>query len=389
MASGRPRRLLTVIESLTRGGGAEQALLHLLPYLRPLGFEVRVAALWGPEDLAPALEASGIRVHALGTSWSERWHVQTIQPRLRAIAAEYRPDIVHAHLFFAGVHCALLPDAAAPTRVITFHNMDYDIEPPITWPRRARKRIHELLVRGRFDGCVGVSAAVAQHYQHALHLPHVDAIANALPTDEIAPRSVDRNDVLARFGVPEGTPVIGMPGRLVKQKGHAVLLDALKILESRSLRPSVLALGGGPLEAELRTSIRDRGLSDRVVMHQPLPHDRLMDVLRAVDLVVMPSLHEGFGIVAAEAMSLAKPLVASDIPPLREIVDDEVSGLLVTPGDAGALADGIQRILENPGFGANLAAKARDRVVERFSSAAIASQWATHYERLLSRSPTS
>ncbi len=136
-------KILTVIESLGRGG-AEQALVNLLPVLKARCHQCDVVALWPPYDVAPVLERYGIALHRLNIEG--RWNLPQAVPRLARTVRQVKPDVVHAHLFFASLYSALTrPLAPGPVRVVTFHNLAYDSYPADTVWKRARKRLDGIV----------------------------------------------------------------------------------------------------------------------------------------------------------------------------------------------------------------------------------------------------
>ncbi len=376
-------RVLHVIEALFRGGGAEQALANLLPELKRVGVETEVVALWPRHDVAEELEAAGIPVHRLELSYAKRWSPR-VQLELANVVAGSRPDIVHAHLFFSGIHVAALPRAFPHRRVITFHNVDYEVEPSITLAHHARKYLHGLLLRNRMDAYVAVSATVARHFERHLGLRNVDVIPNALPIHRIGeiPEEI-RMRTRAELGIGDGQNLLLMPGRFVKQKGHKVLLAALELLRTRGLRPRLVAVGSGLLKDEVARAVRDAGLEDQVRLHDVVPNERLLEMMGSADLVVVPSLQEGFGIVAAETMALGAPLLATSIGPIAEFVTHRATGYLVPPGEPSALADAISTLLGDAELCRRMGAAARKHVVENFSATSVAARWARKYEAIL------
>ena len=132
-------KILNIIDSLGRGGGAEQLLLHSLPAQRPLGLVPEVCCLWSQDnDLQDELASLGVRVHSLGLRPGHRWLAHHVLPRLAKLIEERNPDIIHAHLFFSGCYLGLLPRRVTKgPRIVSLHNVDFDV-----WPaRKLRARV--------------------------------------------------------------------------------------------------------------------------------------------------------------------------------------------------------------------------------------------------------
>ena len=384
-STGSDLRILTVIESLARAG-AEQALVNVLPELKALGHAVEVAVLWPPYTLADDLEAAGVPVHRLGLN--HRWNLAQGAPRLARICRRGRFDVIHAHLFFSVLYAALTrPLLPGVKRVVTFHNLGYDSYPANNAWRKTRKRLDGALMRHAVDGRIAVSAAVARHYQSHLKLPPVRVLPNGFPVEALRPESgPGRSEMRAELGVSADDFVLLCAGRLVHEKGHRFFLEALELLRNEGLRPKALIVGDGPLAQKVADEIATRGLGEQVVTRPSMPHAKLMDVFRESDLLVMASTHEGFPLTPAEAMALGKPVLATLVGGLPDLIEDGVSGSLVPPKDPRALADGIARFMTDPNWRRRLAAGGRDRVVSRFSSKFVASGLVEIYRETLGRS---
>jgi glycosyltransferase involved in cell wall biosynthesis len=161
-----------------------------------------------------------------------------------------------------------------------------------------------------------------------------------------------------------GEPRLLCVGRLIPIKGHLVLLRALALARARLPRLTLDVAGRGPLEPALKAYARELGVADAV---------RLLGFVspvgRAIEqaaIVVVPSLGEGFGMVALEAMERARPVVASDVGGLPEIVVDGETGLVVPAGDAEALAEAIVALAGDPARAAALGEAGRARALESF-----------------------
>lgn len=377
-----------LIESYGRGGGAEQALAHVVPELVRRGVAIEIVVAWQPQELVAETERLGIRVHRLGMNSGERWNLAKALSRISSIAGTFKPDVMHAHLFFSAMYMGMLPAAlSAPVKVLSLHNVDYDVHPARNRADEARKAVHGLMLRHRIHHKVAVSRTVARHYQEHLGLGEVLVIPNSIPTDTVRPGlAQDRAAILRRFGVQEPSGFVAvMPGRMVKQKGHVDLVDAVALLEARGAPIEVVMVGRGPLEEQIRARIVENGLGHRVHLHSVVPNAELMELLDAADAAVMPSLHEGFGIVAAEAMAMEKALIATNIGPLAELIADGETGILVPPSSPNALADGIFRVRANEELRRRLGRAARTAIVEGYSIPRVAERWVETYARISRR----
>jgi glycosyltransferase involved in cell wall biosynthesis len=193
-------------------------------------------------------------------------------------------------------------------------------------------------------------------------------------------RDLDRAAARRALGLDADAQVLAIVASLHGRKGHAVLLEALARLARHGAQPHCLAAGTGPEGQELQDLATRLGLGARMRWLGQLADVR--PVLAAADVVVMPSLAEGLGVAAIEAMAAGRPVVASAVGGLPELIADGEQGLLVPPGDPDALAGALGRCLADPALCARLAAAGRLRA-EAFSTIAMARGTEAVYERAL------
>ncbi len=188
-------------------------------------------------------------------------------------------------------------------------------------------------------------------------------------------------DLRKEWGVPSHVPLIGAIGRLVWQKGLTHLLQAMPLVFQEYPDTRLILVGDGPLQEDLRDQVRDLGIEASVFFvgfRIDIPA-----VLAALDLLVVPSVLEGFPMTTLEAMAMAKPIVATDINGIREEIHNGKTGILMPPADPQALAEGIKQMLKDRTQAKNLGTEARKHVEEMFD---IKQQVALHeevYEELL------
>lgn len=174
------------------------------------------------------------------------------------------------------------------------------------------------------------------------------------------------------FGIPEGTTVVCLTGRINSRKGHLALVEAMRILRRRGRHHVVCLMVGNAFPGsehfvdELRTRIAEAGLDDRIKLLGF--REDAYSIMGGCDVVLVPSTApEPFGLVAAEAQSLGRPVIASATGGLVEIVEDGVTGLLVPPGDSEALAVALEKLADDEALRIRLGREAHERALERFS----------------------
>jgi phosphatidylinositol alpha-mannosyltransferase len=275
----------------------------------------------------------------------------------RALAAvrAARPEVVHVHepmVPLLGPALALGVEAPLVTTNHVWSDRD-------RLYRTVRPLARRVLARARV--ALVVSAAARDY--------HAGALGVRPEHFEVVPNGVD----VARFAavgprghvVPPAEPGIRrivLVGRLEPRKGVATLLEAFALLSERRQDLELLVVGSGP-EARRVAELGARGL--RIHATGSLSQEDLPAAMASADVVVAPSLGgESFGIVLLEAMAAGRPLVASDLPGYRSVVERGDEALLVPPGDAGALAAGIARVLDDPELAGALVARGRERALE-------------------------
>lgn len=369
--------ILHIIDTLGVGG-AEQALVNLLPELVSMGDQIHAAALRPPADLAPALERAGVTVHTLPTfnKWNLLAGVQAVNRLARTVSA----DIVHAHLLFPGVYTGLARrfGGLQAQACITYHNLAY--APGCNKPGPGlilRKQLNRSSSLG-MDLRLAVSTAVADHYTHALRSGPIAVLGNPVPISAID--RVAETFTRTSPDVSENLTLV-LPGRLVHEKGHSILLDALELCTREAVQFRTIFAGDGPLRDQLQQQIRDRNLP--VIITGRLAHADMLATIASADIVVIPSRFEGFGITAAEAMALRKPVIAARTGGLPDIISTPETGLLFDNEKPASLSVQLIKLAANPDLRTHIGHAGRKRIQEQFDAPAIAGQLRSHYQQLL------
>ena len=272
-------------------------------------------------------------------------------------------DVLHTHLFEPSA-VGLLAGALArtPALVLTRHHSDYHT--------RIRKRWHvgiDRLCTRLSDRVIAVSRHTGDHLIRVEGAPaaKVIVVPNGIDFDRVKPSAPDaRERVRRELGMDHGHLVL-VVARLHPEKGYEYLFRALPAIRRGLDAPFLLAVAGtGPFEDAYREMVRALGCED-VVRFLGFRRD-VPDLMVAADLLVLPSLAEAFGLVLAEALYLALPVVATRTGAIAEIVRDGVDGILVPPADSEALAGAIVALLDQPGRRSALAGSGRERVRKEF-----------------------
>ena len=356
-------------------GGTERALLQLAQGLDHARWRSVVyhAEVPGAAMLADGATAGGLRTVAVAAAASPARGVASIPALSRALRRE-RAVVFHAHQTWS-LSCRYAIVAAALARVpVRVASAQLFLELP---PLRAIDAQHALL-----SAClhrhVAVSRHVASRLRERFGVPdeRIAVIPNAVATGAPAPFDAALRRSL---GAADGTPLVLTTARLEPQKGLPYLLDAATMVPDASF----VVAGGGPDRGALEARIAALGLANRVCL---LGHrDDVHRLLAVADLFVLPSLNEGLPLSVMEAMAAGVPVIATSAGGTAEIVRDGVTGMLVPPGDAQALADAIRALLTDRARSTRLAAAGRDLVEREHSASAMAAATARLYEEVLAR----
>jgi glycosyltransferase involved in cell wall biosynthesis len=288
-----------------------------------------------------------------------------------------RIQILQTHLFDAGVVGVLAAGLArTPITILTRHHTDE--------VRLIGSRFHVGLDRWMArtaDRVVVFSHAVRNYMVSNEHLPaeKIDVIYQGFDFERFSATEQERQRIRAEFKFTSEF-VIGCVARLFKIKGHIYLLTALRDLAKDIPQVRVLLLGNGNQTA-VRDMIHDLGLEGRVVF---AGHRKdVAACLRAVDIVVHPSLAEAFCQVLVECMSVGTPLVTTDVGGAAEVVTHGKTGILVPAASSEAIYKAVLELYRDPERRRTMAAAAQRSVHERFTIERMVAQQVNCYERLL------
>ncbi len=290
-------------------------------------------------------------------------------PGLRRLIRAGDYDIVHFHTKRAHALSLWLPRSEPKPKYLVTRRMDY--------PER-RTAYTSYLYNRRVDGVVAISQCIAG----LLIAAGVDGKKLRLIPEGVDIHQFSDASIAPRLSqCTAGVTVIGSVGILEERKGHVFLLKAAARLKARGVRLRYRIAGAGSLRQQLERNAASLGLKDDVEF-LGFVHDTAA-FLAGIDLFVMPSLFEGLGVAALEAMAAGKPVIASRVGGLVESVIDDETGLLIAPGDDAQLADAIEKLYREPARAVALGRQGRERVQRHFSVEQMALRNEDYYYELL------
>ena len=274
-------------------------------------------------------------------------------------------DIVHFHTKRAHALALWLPRGERPKYVVT-RRMDYP--EPRSWYTRFR-------YNRRVDGVVAISNSIVDVLIDAgVERSRIRCIPSGIDFKKFS--AIKPRDPASQPAVIVGTLAV-----LEERKGHRYLLEAAARLNAQGVRLQYQIAGEGPLRRQLEEDAHRFGLTEQVTFLGFVQDT--VSFLAAIDILAMPSLHEGLGVAALEAMAAGRPVVASRSGGLSEAVVDGVTGILVPPRDASALAAAIAKLAGAPEWARALGAQGRTRARDAYSLEQMARQNELYYRELL------
>jgi glycosyltransferase involved in cell wall biosynthesis len=367
----RPRARVVYLAHTLAVGGAEEMILNLVRYLPP-EFERSVVCIDKPGPIGDEIRNTGVPFHALGLQPGLRRPIDLL--RLQQFIHQSEPTIVHTFLLTASLYGRFAAMLARVPIVIGTEVNIYERKRPL-------HRMAESWLMRRTDAVIASAGSVRDFYVDQIHADpdKVVVIYNAVDWSQLQ-TTMAREAFRAEMGLPADAPVAGIIARLTEQKAHRILFDAMASrAELAALH--LLVIGDGELRDQLRRRVDELGLTGRV--HFAGARRDLGNILGAIDMFLMPSLWEGLPLSLVLAMGAGLPVVASKVAGIPEVVQDNVSGLLVDPGDAAQLATAMVRVLQDSGLGARLGQEGRAFVRPRFGVDGYITAMTALYDRLL------
>jgi glycosyltransferase involved in cell wall biosynthesis len=371
-------RVVHIIKVI-RVAGAEQHLLTLLEGLRQHHIAAEMLLLVEParpmDDYVALLQARSIPVERLII---HRHTDVSILPRLRQAIRSRQPHIVHTHLIHADTYGVLAARwAGVPIVLSSRHNDDaFRHRSVIKLANRFFWRITDAGI-AISDAIRDFTIAVEGARPAQLHTIRYGLDTHTPPLDHTQARAALRHEL----GLPPNTPIIGMVCRLVEQKGVTYGLAAFQRIAQDFPDVHLVIAGEGSLRPMLEAQAADQHLEHRV--HFLGWRADAPSLMAGLDIFLLPSLWEGFGLVLLEAMSQQIPIIASRVSAIPEIVLHGQTGLLVPPRAMDELAAALRQLLTDSALRQHMGLLGRDRLEQVFDSQHMVQATAALYHQLM------
>jgi glycosyltransferase involved in cell wall biosynthesis len=351
---GRPLRIVEVMATGTNGG-AQEHVYSLLSRMDRTRYEPSVVSL-SPGSAVRAIQRLGIPVVVFDEP-DDAIAVGALAAHLSDVGAE----IVHNHMYRAelvGTRAAIALDEAGHRRpwvIGTVHSSRI---------RAADDREVLRHLTPRMNHLVAVSRAIV----HKIAEERPSGVPVSLVHNGVDLARYDRTEACCTlaedYGLVPGAQIVGVVGRLESEKGHPTLIEAWPLVLRAVPGAYLLIVGEGSRREALEHQVAELGIGSQVIFTGR--RDDVPAVTAALDVAVLPSYREAQGLTILEAMALSRPVVASNVGGIPEMVEDGLTGLLVPPHDPEALAAAITRLLVDHPLADMLARAGHDLVHERF-----------------------
>lgn len=381
------RRLrIAYISSRLEPGGAETQMLALAERLPVDEFQVDFICTSEPGLYAPRARAAGARVFTLGPSpqdgssrFAKASHRARKIARFVSLLRRNHYDIVDAWMYPDYNLAALSRPFTGIPVVIGGRRNTSGAETRYGFVERAV----DAFARRLCDMTVANSEVAATRAIQVEHLDprRVQVIRNGVePVQSITTR--ERNRLRGKWDVGAGVVLVGCVANYREVKGLDLLISAMAEVVNAQPNIKLVLVGEGPERSRLQRLVESRGLEPHVVLHGREPEARSLNP--AFDIVVLASKSEGLPNAILEGQAAGRPVIATDVGGVREIVVDGVSGFLVPPGDSSAMAGALVRLAADPALRERMGRAGRSRMATDFGMARFVGEFADLYRELLS-----
>ncbi|MHA1402955.1 MAG: glycosyltransferase family 4 protein [Candidatus Helarchaeota archaeon] len=306
---------------------------------------------------------------------------------LSRILLTYRVDVIHAHWVLpSGFIAGILSRIFRIPAIVTAHGRSIYLNPQVGFIV-PQKRYARILLEMSFLNLKKIVAVSRDAIFHALQRgakqDRCVVIYNGTDEQLFNP-DVSGMNVKSKWGLKKDFALVAVR-KFYKRKGLQYLIQALPGVIDEIPDVKLILLGDGPLKKTLERQVKELNISNHVIFTGMVPNRKVPEYLAAADACLVPSLEEGFGVAAVEAMAMKKPLISTQAGGLREVVDEKTT-ILVPPRDSQAIAQAIIRLWKNPEMRKKLGEAGRKKVLQKFNWNRAAREYIKLYNQILKHS---
>lgn len=378
------KKKILIITNACTMGGAEAHLLSLVQNLNKEKYQITFSYFKERPDEAVSLKKDfeETKVNVIDLNIENKFSLCSVF-KIRKIIKKIDPDIVHTNLFQSEVliRIALLFFKSAPIFITTWHNMEEFLENKF-WAKIVRFNLN------RADAVITISDAVADYLSEktGYNRKKIKRIYYGLSIDDrpLYEGQIFADDIRKKHNIKDSELIVGMVARYAPQKGHGFLIEALS--EILKEVPNVKLYFAGHDEKGIKESLEDYaeqiGVAKNIIFDDFNPDP--VSLMSQFDIFALSSLWEGFGLVLLEAMSVGKPIIATNVGPIPEIIRDGKDGFLVPPKDSKKLAEKIILLLKDKNLREKMGEAGKERLKD-FSIERMVKETESVYDDLLKK----
>lgn len=353
-------------------GGAERVVLWTAKNLNKQRFNVSICCLAKRGPIFDEAEREGIRIFSLGL----RGKLDFLKIfNLIKLLREQKIHILHTHLFHANIAGRVIGRfAGTPIIISSEHIMGLES----SW------RLFLNKLTSRFaDKIIAVSVAVKNFLikDAKIEYTKIEVVQNGIELSNFYNAVFEKDKTKARFNLSNSDKIIGTVARIHKQKGHEYLLAAAKKIITKYPQVKFLIVGEGPLKEKMQKLSSCMGIEKNIIFtgfFRDVP-----SIMSVFDIFVLPSLWEGLPITIIEAMAMKKPIIATNVSGNPELIEENVTGFLVSPRDVDSLAEAISKLLDNEQLGLKFAEAGFNVCNKFFTASRMTNEITLIYEQLI------
>lgn len=356
---------IAFVEPSLEIGGAEHIICSLIRGLDKDKFRPVLCCLYGLGQLGQQLQAEGYQTYhnLMPTKYDPRSIMQlaTILRREKSCILYVTNAVVNV---FVGRLAAFV--ARVPLCVISIHTYDTVIQKYMSYFKNVKRWLANKMLLPYFDRVIAVAEMQKKYLISSMHVPaqKITVVYNGIDLHRFT-HPVDIRAVRRNLQIPDGAEVVGIVANLWPWKTHDVFLRAGAILMREVPDTCFVIAGDGPERNKLEKMAQNLDMADHVLFLGTV--DDVPTLLKSVDLSVITSVHEAFPLALLESMAASRPVVATNVGSVPEIVVDGLTGFLVPPGAPDQLAQAMLRVLRDPELARRFGENGRSIVERKFT----------------------